>query len=431
MPELDIAPKTPELTKTPEIVYGDYETVKLPTQAYVKMSQVRSERSRVGDELKESILNSGLGLISQIHVARMTPEDLATYVGFVNRVWKSETDFDQFAHQKQADGYFYLIVDGHSRHQAIEELEDEGKRPPGLIVSNVHKVNSPEEIIQLQMHANIHSAPPRERRAIAIVESYEWGLETGKWTSQSDYIKKHNDVSASVLSEALAFTNLPKEIRNCVFTKQIPYAAGVALGAAAPDFRRDIIRKTGLDGDLTEEEAESLEETVKTYLMVEVNRIITSRLNSTAAEKRVRAIREQMRRKLKESEDEQDGNQDSYQDALFGMGLKSSDELLAEELAKSKQLLAQYFFTYTTKPVSAVSELFSLGMDLLEPEVAKEILNDFKNNVELANRHIGSRASLAAAIDITPDSKDGLDDSLDEQRAEINRIFESELVVGE
>lgn len=427
MTELDIAPKTPELAATPEIVYGSYETVKLPARSYVKMSQVRSERNRVTNELKDSLLNSGLGLISQLHVARMTPDGLAEYVDFVNHVWNSNTNFEQFTYQQQSDGFFYLIIDGHSRHQAIEELEEEGKIPPAIIVSNVHNVNSPEEIIQLQMHANIHSQPPRERRAIAIVESYEWGLATGRWTSQSDYIKKHHNVSATVLSEALAFSNLPKEVRDYVFANRIPYAAGVALGAAAPDFRNDIIRKTNLTSDVTPEQTEVLEKTVKTLLMVEVQRILEAKLNSTAAEKRIRSIREQMRRKLEAADNAHDDSQSHEQGALFELGLKSSEELLAEELASSKQALVSYLRHYSRTPSSAAADLIELASPLVDPDTAREIYADFTYNLDRARRHIGSRSTLAAVIGV-PNNEQG---SSDDQTELDIMALESELELAQ
>lgn len=408
--ELDAVAKIPEIIKTPERVLGRYETVELPPSAYVKMSQVRGERNKVTEELKDSIESQGL--ISPIHVARMTAANLAEYINFVNHVWGSETVFEQFIDQQQADGYFYLVIDGHPRHQAIIELEEEGRLEPSLVAASVHTVRSPEDIIRLQLDANIHSQPPRERRAIALVESYEWGLTTGRWKNHKEYVERNVGISSLALSEALAFSELPATVRNYVLAGHVPYAGGVALGRLAPDIKERVMLLSGLDdATMTKSERELFQKAVHDRLMVEVNFIAEKHLNSTAAEKRLKSTREAIRRKndLIKNPENPEEHEEHQQDVLFEFGLKSASDLLCEDIAASQRALAEFMRDYARRPSVIAGDLIQLGAHSVEPKLLSEVLADFELANERAGRFIGSRA-LSAEISPPDTGLDGFEE---------------------
>ncbi len=391
--------------------HGEHEQIKLPTGAYVKMSQVRREPNKVSEELKDSI--EARGLMSQLHVARMSRENLADYIDFVNQLWKSDTTIDEFDLQKQADGFYYLIIDGHSRHQAIEELESEGRLAPGRIVANVYDVTSPYDIIALQLDGNIYAAPPRERRAIAIVESYEWGVCTGLWRNRQEFLVQNHAASESTLAEALSFSYLPTDVRKYVLAGKIPYTAGIELGRAVPDVTSHIAFKTGIDKDASDETQKTmLNEAILNRLIVEVQYIAGAKLNSTAAEKRIRGWRENLRKELQQPADEAEA--EAFEaDALFELGLKDSSVLLAEDIAASKKKIAEFMRAYGRTPVSAAEELLHLAAPYVEPEVLKEIYKDFTINRDRGRRRIGEQALM------TPEAGSSILDS------ELERLVDS------
>ena len=213
-----------------ERVHGRYERIELFSNQFVKLAQIRGERNTVSEELKADIVHQGL--INPVDVVRIDESLLVDYIDFVNRVWSSSSVLDDFSTQRNEDGTYHLLVAGYSRHLAIEEAEDEGLMARYPIEAKVHSAESIWDIVTIQSSENIHSTPPKERRAIALVEAYELGLAEGRWTNQQEYIDstEGNETTMHALQEAQSFSRLPPRVRNLVFDGTIPFSAGVQIG---------------------------------------------------------------------------------------------------------------------------------------------------------------------------------------------------------
>lgn len=327
MIEREVVQPTPERK-----VFGQYETIQLPVTSFVRLPQVRTDMNPALPDLKQSIETNGL--INPIDVARMDGEHLSAYIDFVNRTWKTGVGIDDYAWQKQADGNYYLVIAGHTRTEAIAQLQAENEAGYEYdIIAKVHSVTSPAEIISLQLDENIHSLPPQEQRAIAVVEAYYYGVENGMWHNESEFMKQAKGrFSRKVLSEAIGFAKLPVEARDFVFSKRLSYNAAVALGGAS-DTLRDYVTYR-LYGDIVSaEQGSELETAYRQEVGLMIAGICNSNLNGPAAKKfiggQVAARREYLdRRRL--------GN---FQDELFDFELFTPDQ---QARAYTAELEKQY-----------------------------------------------------------------------------------------
>lgn len=214
-------------------VFGSYEYYSIDANKLVVLPQVRKIKNTKIDELIDSIQDKGL--INQIDVARLTYEQLQSHINFLNQLWKKDVHIEDF---ESIDGFYYVVIAGHSRLIAIQEI---GRREEcQCIVSvKIHQAHSSEDILAIQLDENIHSEPRIEERAIAIIETYRLGIMNGKWQDKAEFIR-HNQhkFSRRVLGDALAFADSPIEVQKFIFSNNIPYAVGVELGRAQPLIER-------------------------------------------------------------------------------------------------------------------------------------------------------------------------------------------------
>lgn len=269
-------------------VLGHHELITMPINEFVTLPQVRSGLNPELANLKSSI--SVNGLINPIDVARMEESELRTYIEFVRRTWKEDVSFEDYEHLRQADKKFYMVIAGHSRAEAIRQLQQEGFGSQFDVVAKVHDATSPEHIIELQLSENIHSTPPPERRAIGIVETYLWGQEKGTWKNKKQYIEKKSGVSLDILNEALGFAELPSEARDFVFSGLMSYGAAVELGKGASTIGRYVDLKLGREREAEQKMEEDFDfMTAYRYeIALIMNSIFNRGLNVGASRKFVR-----------------------------------------------------------------------------------------------------------------------------------------------
>lgn len=296
--ELELVQGLNESETTAERVLGRYETLELRPDQYVTLAQVRGERNIVTDELKESIMRRGL--INLPDVTLLPHGALEEYVAFTNRTWGADASIEQFAELRLPDGRYPLIKAGLSRHQAVTELVAEGRLPYGTkLATKLSSAESVWDIVQWQIDENIHSQPPQERRAMALVESYSFGLSSGQWANEGEFIAMQkaagHDIKKGPLDQALKYARLEPRIRNFVLAGQVPYLAGVEMGATADILTEFTARRNGFDGitdpSLTPEQRKKIKDTVTMEFDILCNRITGDRLNSTAAKKLIQGKR--------------------------------------------------------------------------------------------------------------------------------------------
>jgi hypothetical protein len=278
------------------VVLGDHERISLPLGNFVRLAQVRGRPNKEQPRLVESI--RARGLLNQINVIRMDTSTLEEYIELVNGIWHGDASLDQYEHQRHADGNFYVIFGGHSRIEAVNTLQEQNDTTNYVIVANVHHADSLDEVMTLQVEDNIHSAPSKEEEAVMIVEMFEYGRREKWWNGKAGFRRTMDEkngkkIGRRVLDDALDFAELPLEARQAVFSKIIPYSAGVQLGRDSETIKAYAHIKPELFGIQPGSQDEPSEEAFagmsrgdrdyRAAVLFLVNSIYTKKLNGPAA----------------------------------------------------------------------------------------------------------------------------------------------------
>ena len=176
------------------------EQDQVPLGKIVQLSQIRGDRNRVTTALKYSILQEGL-LYPPI-VASVSPALLKEYISFTNRTWGGDADFDDFADRLRPDGNYYLMVAGHTRCAAVEELINEGALPANI--------EMPVKVVKMGSVMDIVSVQRAEICIVHLRKSVKlwplWSCTFGVWRMVVGVIKKNfsivNPVKTLILREA-------------------------------------------------------------------------------------------------------------------------------------------------------------------------------------------------------------------------------------
>ncbi len=374
---------------SPERVHGRHEIATVRSSDLITLSQVRPSQNGEHGALKESIRTTGL--INQIDTVRLSEAELREYIEFTNKLWSSENRFEDFEHQRQPDGTFFLVSSGHSRLAAIRSLEQDGF-PLLEMDIKVHADRSIEGFLQRQIDENIHSKPPLERRAMAIAEYYYWGKEKQRWTTQKEFAAAHGSMSKDVLSEALAFANLPDSIRSFVMDKKLSFAGAISLGKAAPVFEEHIYFTANITpGQANKKQLEKIEKRLTRRLVIEANRLVAARLNSTASEKRMKSIKDTLLREMQVARklSEQD---DSALIQLEELNVYTPEELLAQLEKKQKAELASVLGSIARTPGEWTRQVLALNSRFVEEELIQGAIEDFQSSSRKAIHALGSPA---------------------------------------
>ena len=168
------------------------------------------------------------GLMHQLTVAELTPEQCVDYLEGVNKVWKSDHGIDELA-VNQA-GNYYIVIAGHRRHLAIGKLiEDHGWEPDGIaIISNVHEDILAFEALKLQLSENVMAQPKPYEFAYAVRELYEVGLLEGRFSSVAAFAREL-EFKEDKVRNAVRYCMLPGRVRQLVERSSLSYSASLEL----------------------------------------------------------------------------------------------------------------------------------------------------------------------------------------------------------
>lgn len=274
-----------------ERFYQPYKYGQLFSDQIVSLSQVRREKNIVKADLRADIL-SGHGLLNGLDVAIVDSALLCDYLEFVRNTWGDAAEYTDFDEQRRQDGTYPLLMAGHSRHQAIVDNERDGLCPQYPIPVKFHDVHFVWDIIKIQLGENLHSQPPRERQAIALVEAYRYGQSQGMWQSVDEFMAADEiETTPSFMKQAMLFEQLPAEIRSYVLSGPIHFTVGVEMAKSVKVLEQLLRTKYGddLDSDLLTELV--LQEFVILCNAIQKGSQHGGSLNSTAAKARVGAQR--------------------------------------------------------------------------------------------------------------------------------------------
>lgn len=322
--EFDVPRHYLDVEPDEEIIVGNLEFAHIPFSRLFVFPQVRAGLNPMDKKLTDSI--EAQDLDNYLNVALLDQQGLLEYAEFVSRTWRLDINPSDYAHLRDSDGNYSLVIAGHSRYESIGKVLD--RRPNGRarakVGCKIHRNYSPQDIIAKQLAENIHKEPPLERQAIAIVEAYFWGLEKGEFKDEKGFRAAYEGkISKRTLGDALDFAVLPASVRDHVFAGTLAYAPAIALGKMAPLLREWIrVKIFDADDDAFEKFAEHVDELVEEKLLTIVAHLQNRRLNGPAAVKYITAHTDEYA---------QQTTQILNGDAAPELRLRSMDEVFAEQ----------------------------------------------------------------------------------------------------
>lgn len=302
--------------------YGRKSIEELRLGQLIMFDQVRSKTNPKVPALRESFRTQDL--INQIDVARLERESLEAYINFVNRVWRAEHDIEAFSPDE--NGFYYVVIAGHSRTAAmiLEEKDRAEKAAQAGFITDPHKSTvwckihdapTPQEILSLQLNENLYEAPSEERRAMAMVEAFEYGYEMGLWKSRAEFVKANPNFSPTDIRRALVFLEFDPVHRAFVLDGVIKYGPAVELGKVLGNYRKYVLsRYFNAESvyELADEDAVTYEKYISEWVAVEFSEMSRAKINITAARARYKSLVDSWAKEIGEATPEQD--------ALFDLG---------------------------------------------------------------------------------------------------------------
>lgn len=188
-------------------------------------------------------------LLNPIIVAELTKEGLTDYLSFINDIWKVHHSIDAFTSEQTPKGpRYYVLLAGERRYRACVLLWEIGctacqeharHHQPGdcfrrhfeqdtVPVSLCVNID-PQTALEIQFSENIHMQVPVGEEALAYAEYYRVLRGRTGSLSKADFARRVGR-SASTISNALRFSELPESVQAHVRKKEIPY--GIALELA-------------------------------------------------------------------------------------------------------------------------------------------------------------------------------------------------------
>lgn len=368
--------------------FGNIEFAQLNLDSMFCVSQIRDRINPQFEEIKESIDQEDLD--NPVNVARVTWDELCTYIDFTNKTWGATAKPEDFVGHEQPDGRFNLVVAGHNRFAGMQSLAEDHTAETGqathyTVLCKIMKDNSVGAIVAKQALENLHGSVRQERTAMVVIELYQYGLGT-KWNNANEFRRQYGKkISGSMLNEAITFAALSPQVRSMVFGGYLSYKAGLELSKAAVIIREWIGSEVGLRGDqLTPELALRAERRVRGMAA----RIGRQRLNSTAATKHIRAITAGMQQEI-DARRASTSVPDMEQDMLFEM-------VTPEQQAREIQRREDAFYEGCLREVS--DEPFAVAAQVLsmlrvgdESEIADRVLRDAQKAHETLMTQLGRK----------------------------------------
>jgi len=347
-------------------VFGDNVLATLPVASLVVLYQIRDGANPIQDELVDSIRINGLD--NPPNVAICNDSEARAYVDFTNRAWGSTVTMDDLEDYRQPDsGLFHIAIAGLSRAIALRQIEAEDSallgHPAGnAVVCKIEQDNSVAALVNKQRLENIHSRPSEERHAMAVVETYHFGLMSGEWTSPDEFRQAYGGrIGKKMIEDALHFADLPSPIRSLVFSGFVPYKVGIELGRAAPVIAQSYACEAGLGpyDPLDDDLRAAVEYKLRAEATLIANHIAARSWNVTAAKRYIKSMAGRMTTSIQETwgTGDEAGSHEAPP-VLFTM--VSAAQQAAQIRRRQKSDLLRRMSEAVTRPVSRSADLVTI-----------------------------------------------------------------------
>ena len=278
------------------VEFGPKNTAPVPLPAINEIEQIRKTYDEQAiTELATSIVheedgNTWFDMYNPLLAAYLTPEEAEQYLKEHAAFHEGSQSIDSLT--PDHDGNYVILISGHRRKRAIEQLLSQHDIAPErtLVNVNLRRGITFEEALVAQVRENTHEkvSPTETAKYIEQLHAYLENKEGAQPTYRR--LSMMTGISEGIISTALRFQRLPESIRLLATTHGdiLPYSTLVKL--------EPLMRKRGelydkllslgqtMDG-------EDCKTYVKNHLHIVANKIVKLRLG---AEKRIHFIQQQI-----------------------------------------------------------------------------------------------------------------------------------------
>jgi len=367
-------------------VFGEHEVMVLPLEKLIVLPQIRADLNPMLPRLVDDIRANGL--INQVDVALLDEQGFDAYLQFVNEVWGYDLQASAYSGFKDEDsGHYSVVIAGQTRYLAMKQIaEEDGVAADAKV--KVYRDLDPQGIINRQFAENLHSEPSLERQAMAIVESYRFGLRHGHWQNKTEFRQyQEGKVSRTMLDNALAFVDLPAEVRDFTFAGHFSYSTAVELGRAVPTLERFVATTVG--GSETQQA-----EIVRLRLLEKVTHIQKARLGNKNFG--VTKQRAHIKNWLVELSRQIDARENDAQTVLE-LELFSIDEEVDRALATARRGWREAVTLLAREPLNVAADALRFHR---RAGISEEEWREILNGVDQHRRLIGEQAVASEYPDL-------------------------------
>ena len=128
-----------------EVVFGEYDYLKVPLNKIVMLPQTRGRVNPIQAKLTLDIQTSGVSrLINLPDIALFYPDELEKHLEFINSIWETKAKLSDYG--QPTDGVYPVLISGHSRMTALLAIQEKTKQSTG-VVCKIHDIASSAEFL--------------------------------------------------------------------------------------------------------------------------------------------------------------------------------------------------------------------------------------------------------------------------------------------
>lgn len=278
------------------VEFGPKNTAPVPLPAINEIEQIRKTYDKQAiTELATSIVheedgNTRFDMYNPLLAVCLTPEEAEQYLKEHAAFHEGSQSIDSLT--PDHDGNYIILISGHRRKRAIEQLLDQHDIKPECILVNVNlrRGITFEEALVAQVRENTHEkvSPTETAKYIEQLHAYLENKEGAQPTYRR--LSMMTGISKGIISTALRFQRLPESIRKLATTHGdiLPYSTLVRLEPLMRK-RGELYDKLSSLGQTMD--GEKRETYVENHLHIAANKIVELRLG---AERRIRYIQQQI-----------------------------------------------------------------------------------------------------------------------------------------
>jgi hypothetical protein len=273
---------------------------------------------------------------------------------------------------KHTDGFYYVIIFGHSRIKAIQSNElqraAEAHRAGYEVDASSATVRllvrdnpTPDQILTDQITENFHSRPPTESIASDLLGLYRYLLSQGSISGEADFRQMiEGKLPKHVVEIVLDFGRLPRNVQELAYADpEMPFQTASKLGSLIP--HKYALELSKYDGNTDPAQKETtIQKLVQVYIEAEYAQLASAIHNAARGSFGVNLQKQRIDNERRVLIDATNNEGDSSLGSTLEFWGMTTEQLHEEEIKRTRRKLRKSVEEIRRKPIVAYDEAVSL-----------------------------------------------------------------------